>query len=508
MSRGRILPVIIVCALVSMPAQPRADHRATRVAQQEQSGGSGAAEKETVAKRRFSSAKTLLDKKSYKEALNDLKAIVGEGPNSFVDDALLLMANYFLEIENSLDEAQVHANQLVGGRSDTEDKVPAGHLILGRIALARGRTPEHFQTAIANYSRVVDGFPGHNEEVAEALYRMAEAQRLNGLTDEAISNYQNVCAAYSISTWCAKAALGMAVGLVRTGHWPRAVERLQWVRTNFPDSPESVTAYQWNTTLFRLYLRPSQPFAPGGRPPLQVNKVDAMVVDAKGRLLLASSAGVRVFDDTGTPQAGFGSAEFNGVFLGERGRVFAFQSGSLVPEQGTPTSLSFMKDGKPKPVGDILAAVTLSTGEFLVAAKDAGPLQSFSPSGENLRPQFSAAVRADRLAVNELDDVAVLDLDSKAISLWRPRDGAMVSLGSIPAGVLKNPVDIAFDPFGHLYVLDRDPGSVVVFAPFERTAQKFVSFAIPEKRARAFALDQFGRLFIFDDKEKRVLIYQ
>jgi hypothetical protein len=274
--------------------------------------------------------------------------------------------------------------------------------------------------------------------------------------------------------------------------------------------------------LFRLYVRPSlkqPPFTlssrqfPGAR---MIKDVKAMAIDASGRTLLAVKGGVQFLDEAGTLRQGFGSNDCAGVFLDQRGSAFAIQPGRLVPEQGPSfTSLEITKDTKLKVLDEVPAAGAFSTGEFLVADNAAGTIELFEPAGKILKPPFSLSVKAIRLAVNDRDDVAVLDRDSKAISVLRRSTGTQVSRmpSTLQGFELRNPVDIAFDPLGHLYVLDRDSGRVVVFSPFAKTGTPVATFSIPEKtagafqRARAFALDPFGRLYIFDDRAG-VLIYQ
>jgi hypothetical protein len=76
---------------------------------------------------------------------------------------------------------------------------------------------------------------------------------------------------------------------------------------------------------------------------------------------------------------------------------------------------------------------------------------------------------------------------------------------------LDNPVDVAFDVFGHLYVLDRGKASVLVFGPKNRLV---TTVTIPEKspgafqKAQAFGIDAAGRLFIFDERAQRIQVYQ
>ena len=72
------------------------------------------------------------------------------------------------------------------------------------------------------------------------------------------------------------------------------------------------------------------------------------------------------------------------------------------------------------------------------------------------RATSSPTINTDRLAINALDDVAILDKDSKAITIV-DRDGKLLSK-VLPKGAnyqFDEPVDLVFDQLGHLYVLDR-----------------------------------------------------
>src|SRR5262249_16740077 len=123
-----------------------------------------------------------------------------------------------------------------------------------------------------------------------------------------------------------------------------------------------------------------------------------------------------------------------------------------------------------------------------------------------------AAVNTEHLAINALDDVAMVDRDQKAIAIV-DRDGK--PLTRIPAKgtgyELDNPVDLVFDALGHLYVLDRGKGSIYVFGPKNRLV---ATITIPEKdpgslhKAQAFSIDPAGRLFVFDDRSQRLQVYQ
>ncbi|MFI5179657.1 MAG: hypothetical protein ACHQO8_13890, partial [Vicinamibacterales bacterium] len=74
-----------------------------------------------------------------------------------------------------------------------------------------------------------------------------------------------------------------------------------------------------------------------------------------------------------------------------------------------------------------------------------------------------------------------------------------------------NPVDLTFDAFGHLYVLDRGKSSVFIFGAKNRL---ITTVTMPEKspgmfsKAMAFALDRAGRMYIFDDRAQTIQVYQ
>ena len=122
------------------------------------------------------------------------------------------------------------------------------------------------------------------------------------------------------------------------------------------------------------------------------------------------------------------------------------------------------------------------------------------------------AINTERIAINVLDDVAVIDKDSKAVSIL-DRDGKPLTkiLAKGTNYQFDEPVDITFDRLGYLYVLDRGKSSVFAFGPRNRL---LTTFTIDEKspgafaKARALGVDAAGRLYIFDEKAKRIGVYQ
>ena len=155
---------------------------------------------------------------------------------------------------------------------------------------------------------------------------------------------------------------------------------------------------------------------------------------------------------------------------------------------------------------DISAGALLSTGELIVADRDLRSAYRFNPSGQYVAAFGSG--RINRLALSVNDRLAALDADTRGITV---SDRAGKVLARIPArGTgydLTAPVDLAFDVFEHLYVLER--AGVVIFAADGKLLATFTPDQASGFRAgTALTLDPAGRLYIYDEATSRVVIYQ
>jgi hypothetical protein len=160
-------------------------------------------------------------------------------------------------------------------------------------------------------------------------------------------------------------------------------------------------------------------------------------------------------------------------------------------------------------IEEIPAAAALSNGDRLIADRSGRTVIRLRSSGEYVGP--FASINARRLAVNRLDDVAMIDDNSRAVTI-ADRDGKTLSTIAAKGTNYQfdDPVDVAFDALGHLYVIDRRP-AVYVFGPKNRL---LATITPPAKdpnafeRPRALALDAAGRMYIYDERPQRVLVYQ
>jgi TolA-binding protein len=477
---------------------------------------------EELARRHYELGLGFMETQKYSEALKDFQMVADSYPlSSVAGDALVQIAQYHLEIARDPAAAQSTTDAILKRYSASEAAALA-YVLNGRIAIERGPTPSAVDTALASFGRVPGLFPG-SEAIPQAIYYSGEALRLARRYEEALERYRDLPMKYPASIWTARALVRSAFCLVQAGQSagapgaPGAIEGLQRVRAQFPGTPEAAAALNLNTVLYRLYIRPpAQPpyvfsdRAVGG-PTDRLSDVAAIAVDPQDNVLVAHENAVAVFDRKGALVKSIRADNPSSVTFRPPVGPVVVRKDSLITEAGQTTVLGVpQQDGRLKPVEDIPAALVTSRGEWLVSDKNNKAVLVFTDAGRFVKPFVAGA--ADRLAINAVDDVAVLDRDAKQVSVF-DRDGKpLVRILARGTGYeLENPVDIAFDALGHLYVLERNRGAVYVFNPQWKLV---TGFSAPERtpgafqRAVAFGLDSAARLYIFDDRTQRLQVYQ
>jgi len=479
---------------------------------------STAARDEDFARRQYESGLSFMQNKRYTEALKDFQAVIDSFPRTSVaDNALLQIALYRLEITRDFAGTQAAVDKLLREYADS-DSAAMAHVVAGRLAMAKSHAPADVDAALASFERVPRLFPG-DEAVPAAGFYAGETLRLVRRNDEALDRFRRVAMEYPRSIWAARANLAAALSLAQSDRAVRALEELQRIRQQFPGTPEAAQALNYNTILYRLYVRPPQqpPYAFAGRyvgsENAKFKDVVGVLVDDTGRIMLGHKLGVSIFDPRATLIKNVGADEPSAFFVDERGRVVIARREALIAEgaESTPVAIPPSSPGdKPRLVEEMPSVVALSNGDRLIADHKGKAVIRWSAAGKYLG--MFATINADRLALNHLDDVAIIDRDSKSVVL-ADRDGKILSkISQKGAGYeFDNPVDVVFDVFGHLYVLDRGRASIYVFGPKNRLV---TTINVPEKtlgafqKAQAFGLDAAGRLFIFDERAQRIQVYQ
>lgn len=471
---------------------------------------------EDFARRQYDSGVTFLQGARYAEALKDFQAVVDSFPQSAVaDDALMQIALYQLDVAHDLAAAQAAADRLVKDYPNS-DSAPMAYIIGGRLSVTKGRSPADVDTALASFDRVPRLFPG-SDAVAAARFFAGDTLRLVRRVDESLDRLRRVPMEYPRSIWAARADLAAVSSLVSLDRAPQAFARLQRIRQQYPGTPEAATALNFGTMLYRLYVRgkTQAPYAFSGRyigaETARFNDVMGIIIDDSGRVLLGHKNGIAIYDDKGAMARSIAAAEPSTFFVEQKTRIVIVRKDAFVPDGATMSQISVPQTGRlPRPVEEIPAVVVLSNGDRLVADKSQKTVIRISPQGKYIANFLT--INTERMARNELDDVAIVDRDSKAIVMV-DRDGK--PLAKIPLKgtgyAIAEPVDLAFDSLGHLFVLDGGKPGIYIFGPKNRlvgTVTSGLKEAGALQRPKALAVDAAGRLLVFDEASRRIQVYQ
>ncbi len=470
---------------------------------------------EGFARRQYDSGLAFLREQKFAEALEDFQAVIDSYPTSRVADAALLqIAEYHLDVAGDVAAAQAAVDTLQK-RYATSESGPMALVLAGRIAAMKGDT----DSALASYDRVPRLFPG-SDAVPASIYHAGEALRLAHRDDDAVLRYRQVSSDYPQSSWAPRALLGEARCLVLTGRAPRAMDLLQRLRQRFPGTPEAATAISWNTLLYRLYLRtparPAYQFVPSrsmagaaGR----LKEIQALAVGPTGTLYASNRSSVLLFDSTGKMMPALAANDARAILFDRSGRPIVVCKGGIVAPGSGARGLGVPKtDGSPRTIDDIASGVITSTGDLLIADRNAKNIARVSAAGRPVAPFAPASSR--RLAIDATDRVASLDQDGNGVTLLEHDGRLRARIPSRGQGyALDNPADIAVDALGHVYVLDRDRAGVFVFSQADQP-RLIAAFSLPPKspgyfrKAVCFALDSAGRLYIYDDDTGTIRVYQ
>lgn len=466
-----------------------------------------------VARRQYESGLSFSQNGRYAEALKDFQVVVDSFPQSTVaDDALLQIALYHLDVSRDLGAAQAAVDKMLKEYASS-DSAPLGYVIVGRLTVAKGRTAADVDAALASFDRVPRLFPT-STAVAAARYYAGDTLRIARRSDEALDRFRRVALEFPRSMWAARAELAAATSLVAADRAAQALPRLQRIRLLFPGSAEAATALNYNTILYRLYVKKPAGYGFSGRfiggERDKFRDVVGVAVDDSGRILLGHKLGVSIFDAKGTVVRTVAATDPSAFFVEGRDRVVSVRRDVLVPEGAPSTPIGVPVPGRiPREVEEIPAVIALTGGDRLIVDRKGKAVIRVSPVGKFI--SSFATLNAGRIARNGLDDVAMIDRDAKGIVI-ADRDGKITSRIAQKGAnyAFEEPLDVAFDTLGHLYVLDSK-GAIYVFGPKNRLVATFSSAgkqAGALQRPKAFAIDAAGRAYVFDEGIQRIQVYQ
>ncbi|MFN7982281.1 MAG: tetratricopeptide repeat protein [Vicinamibacterales bacterium] len=470
---------------------------------------------EPFARRQFESGMTFLGNDRYTEAMKDLQAVVDSFPGSSVaDDALLQIAQFQLEHAHDLDAAQTAIDKLLKDYPDA-DSAPMGHVLAGRIAFAKGRTSAAVDAALASYERVPRLFPG-NEAVAAAGYFAGETLRTMRRDADALERYRRVTLEFPRSIWAARADLSAGYCLIQQGKAAQALQQFQHARQLQPDTATARTALYLNSIAYRLYMHGAQPAftytnKPIGPERSEFRDVVGIKFSPTGDLMLGHKSGIAFFKPDGEPSQTMQSSDLSAFVMDDQGQIVIARQGTLVTGRAEAIAFAGLNsDGEMHAVDDIPSVLLNDQGERIIANPKGRTVIRAMPNGRFV--SVFATGNIARMAQNWMGDVAMIDRSTKTV-IVADRDGKVVTkIAAKGTGYeLSDPTDLAYDLLGHLYVLDRGRSAVFVFGP---KGALVTSLVLTDKmpgalnHGEALGVDGAGRLYVFDDRSRRIQVYQ
>lgn len=449
----------------------------------------------------------------HKQALDNFNTVVNGFPeSSSVDDALLEIGRYYVEVEADVDKGRAAFEQ-VTQRFPQSDGAPGAYYYLGWITLRGAVSREALDDAEAQFDRVQRLYPG-SEWVPRAMYASGLVARRAGRYEPAALLQRRVAMEYPTSDVAAAAQLEVGHCLALFGQPQQAMEEYQQVRNRFPASAQAERALDRITALWRLHgserpvFRPDPAFAPASGDVLK--DVRALLVDPDGTLWIASDkvkAVVPVAPDgkPGSPRRG---EELRSLALAPDGQLIAAARRAVrLGERDIKSFAAPVKPGELQELDHILAAVRTPSGSLLVSDEKSRRIHRYDadfayqgsfPDGRERE--------ATRLLLDGEGGIVVLDARARSVEVY---DEAGKRLRAValrgPGYEIKKPVDVAVDAFLNLYVADEQEG-VFVFAQKGELVARVGTEAL--SRVRALALDRSGAVLVYDDRQGRILRFE
>ncbi len=451
-----------------------------------------------------------------KQALDNFNTIVTGFPNtSWVDDALLEIGRYYVEVEGDVEKGR-KAFEQVAQRFPQSDGAPGAYYYLGWLAMSRASTSAELDDAQAQFSRIQRLYP-RSEWVPKALHAAGLVDRKAGRFLEAADVQRRVFLEYPTNESAPAAQLQVGDCLALLGEYRQAMEEYQRLRNRFPQSAPAAQALEHITALYRLYGAAAPAFAldngylPLAGPPGDLLKdLRAILWVAPRTLWVASNRlnSAAPFVD-GKLAAGLVAQDPSSLALAPSGDLIVAAKAfvRVGPKDSRTFAVPDPKSNLPEPLTRIEAAAMLSDGSLLVSDLKQKAVLRFNPRSEYQGPFPDANPREIiRIVRDGEGGVALLDREAKSLKVF---DEAGRLQRTIPTRgdnyEIRRPADLAVDFVRNIYLADEEQG-VLVFSPKGSLTTMLKG---PElRKPKAIALMPDGAVLVYDEKLQRILRYK
>jgi TolA-binding protein len=448
-----------------------------------------------------------------KQALDNFTTIVSSfSDTDSVDDALLEIGRYRMEVDGDLEKARQSFEHVTKSYPQS-DGAPGAYYWLGRLTLSRATSPAELDDALAQFTRVQRLY-SRSDWVPMALYASGLVHRKAGRLQDAIEIERRVTLEYPHSEAAAAAQFEIGQSYALLGEPKLAMEEFQQVRNRFPDSAWAVSALDRTTALYRLYGTGKASFTLDASYSLgtgeMLKDVTALLIAPDRTYWLASEKVKSVFhlSPEGKVLSSLAAESPRTLVLSPKGDIVAAVrtavriGGKDIKTFAVPSD----EAGKPPEMLEkIEAAIVLPGGATLVSDHKRHRVYRYDDQYKFLGTFPDPKERqVARILLDSEGAIVMLDEDEKSVRFYDVTGKLLRTVGPKGQGFeLKKPADIAVDPFRNLYIADQAVVYVV-----NAQGQLLTSITGDLKKPQAIALEPSGDLLVYDDSLQKVTRYR
>jgi len=449
-----------------------------------------------------------------KQALDNFQTIVsGFANTSYVDDALLEIGRYYLEVDGEVAKAR-EAFEQVTKRFPQSDGAPGAYYYLGRLTMDRATSATELDDALAQFARVQRLYP-RSEWVARSLYATGLVHRKSGRLADAAEAERRVALEHPSSDAAPAAQFELAQDLALSGDFRQAMEEFQQVRNHFPESEWAPRALDRITALYRLYGSGKPAFAADASYSVgagdTLKDVRSIVMTPARTLWVASDKAKSAipFAPDGKMGPGLAGEDLQTMSVAATGDllVVASRAVRIGPKNLQTFAIPGSKPGETEPLDKLEAASITPGGAVLVSDEKKKKVFRFDGRYQYQGPFPDVKERqVSRMVLDGEGGIVMLDREEKAVRTIDESGKVLRTIATRGPGYeLRKPVDVAVDLFRNTYVADEE-GGVLLFAP---GGQLLATIGTAElKKARAVTVDPAGAVLVYDDKQQRILRFK
>jgi len=383
--------------------------------------------------------------------------------------------------------------------------------------------------AMTGFAAIIEQFPKatHPRVVwrAAARVRVGEIDLRAGRADAAAAAFVTTIEDEPISSWTSRAQVGLARVMQQRHEWEASTELLESVvaaadtDANAVDPEAAASARQGLGLMHRLWVRPAAglfPWETSGRVPIGGDPLDhpiGVAVSSDGTLLISDEgAKVVVMVNPQQPDSlrRIPEEEARKPWWDLDGQPYvAIKGGVLMPRD--EVRARFPDPERPdRTLEDIVAGARGLAGEWILLSDRGKSVANISADGSSLAtlPLVGANSEPVDLATDPYGWLYVIDKDSKGVHRFSP-DG--VYQGGLASVKWEEPYALDVDALGNIYVLDRKAKKIDIFdadGMSRWSLGPFLPGGVQLRDPRDIAVDGQGRVYVADRNLSVVVMIQ